>query len=322
MPHISILRCGFPPRYSIAAQTASPAIAAVSARRILGPSVTCLHPLSLNSTISSAVHPPSGPIARATLSTSLPSAAFKECSCSVSASSNFFSALTISNANFNAAAVLYGQGLEYSSGNVSGYDSQIDRVSGNGAGTLTINQNYDDNDGTYSAGNENGATLAVTFDSANPGRATFPPGSDSAFFMFFDNNSAFYLDLNSGGSPNYLETGWLLPQTQTTFTNAALAGTYVLANLQLKPGDNSAGEIDLSSAGSIAANLSTGGQGSFSFDQPMNDLTYSWLTQTYGAFSILESGQSGGETCVVITPSSAVCMDGSGGSAKMSILQQ
>jgi len=227
-----------------------------------------------------------------------------------------------SSANLNAAAVLYGQGLEYSSGNVSGYDSQIDRVSGNGAGTLTINQNYDDNDGTYSAGNENGATLAVTFDSANPGRATFPPGSDSAFFMFFDNNSAFYLDLNSGGSPNYLETGWLLPQTQTTFTNAALAGTYVLANLQLKPGDNSAGEIDLSSAGSIAANLSTGGQGSFSFDQPMNDLTYSWLTQTYGAFSILESGQSGGETCVVITPSSAVCMDGSGGSAKMSILQQ
>ena len=52
--------------HNIDAQTASPAIAAVSARRILGPSVTCFHPLSLNSVISSGVHPPSGPIASAT----------------------------------------------------------------------------------------------------------------------------------------------------------------------------------------------------------------------------------------------------------------
>jgi hypothetical protein len=55
--------------HSIDAQTASPAIAAVSARRILVPNVTGFHPTSSNSFISSGAHPPSGPIASATLST-------------------------------------------------------------------------------------------------------------------------------------------------------------------------------------------------------------------------------------------------------------
>ena len=229
---------------------------------------------------------------------------------------------TYSNASFNGGAVWYAQGLEYSSGNVSGADSSIYQASGDGAGTLTVNQSYDDNDGTYTAGKENSGALAVTFDSANPGRATFSPGSDSAFLYFYDTNSAFYLDLNGGGSPNFLEVGWLQPQTQTTFTNAALAGTYLFADLALNQSDTSVGEIGIASNGGVTGNISTGGQNEFTWDSAQAGLTYNWLTQTYGAFSILESGQSGGETCVVITPGSAVCMDGTSGSAKMSILQQ
>jgi hypothetical protein len=45
-----------------------------------------------------------------------------------------------SDTSADGTAVLFGQGIEYSSGTISGYDSSIYRVSGNGAGTLTVNQ--------------------------------------------------------------------------------------------------------------------------------------------------------------------------------------
>jgi hypothetical protein len=229
---------------------------------------------------------------------------------------------TYSNSSFNGSAVLYDQRVGYSSGSISGYDSLIYQESGNGAGTLTINQSYDDHSGTYAVGAENGDAVAVAFDSANPGRATFSAGTDSAFLYFYGTNSAFYLDLNGSGSPSNLESGWLLPQTQTTFTNAALAGAYLTADMLEKPGDADVGESDLAGAGSITSGISTGGQNSFTWDESESGLTYSWLNSTYGAFSIVESGQSGGLTCMVITSTSGVCMEGTNGSAKMSVFQQ
>ena len=229
---------------------------------------------------------------------------------------------TYSNASLSGAAVLYGQGLEYSNSIVSGADSLIYQLSGNGAGTLTVNQSYDDNDGAYNVAKENAGTLTVSFDSTNPGRATFSPGGDSAFLFFYDTNSAFYLDLNGGGSPSFLESGWLQPQTQTTFTDAALAGTYLLSNQKLGQGDSSVGELDLASNGTSTASVSTGGENSFSFDSPQSGLSYTWLNSTYGSFSLLETGQSGGETCMVITSNNDICMDGTSSSAKMSIMQQ
>jgi len=230
---------------------------------------------------------------------------------------------TYSNANLSGAAVLSGQGVEYENGSVSGADSMIYQVSGNSAGILTVNQSYDDNDGTYTAGKENAGALTVTFDSTNPGRATFSPGSDSAFLYFYNNNSAIYLDLNGGGSPSFLEGGWLWPQTQTTFTDAALAGTYLLSEQKLgSGGSSSVGEIDLASSGSVTAAVSKAGENEFSFDASQSGLSYSWLTTTYGAFSLVQTGQSGGETCMVVTPTNVICMDGTSGSAKLSILQQ
>jgi hypothetical protein len=227
-----------------------------------------------------------------------------------------------SNSSFNGSAVLYGQAYEGTSGAISGYDSFIYQFSGNGAGAGTVNQSYDDSNGKYDVGKENGPGPAITFDSANPGRATFSPGTDSGFLYFYDTNSAFYLDLNGGGSPNFLESGWFLPQTQTTFTNAALAGTYLTANMNEKSGDASVGEAVLSSTGSITADQSTGGENSFDWDESQTGVTYSWLSSTYGAFSIVETGQSSGLTCMVITSTSAVCMEGTNGSAKMSTFQQ
>jgi hypothetical protein len=227
-----------------------------------------------------------------------------------------------SNSSFNGSAVLYGQAYEGTSGAISGYDSFVYQFSGNGAGAGTVNQSYDDSNGKYDVGKENGPGSAITFDSANPGRATFSPGTDSGFLYFYDTNSAFYLDLNGGGSPNFLESGWFLPQTQTTFTNAALAGTYLTANMNEKSGDASVGEAVLSSTGSITADQSTGGENSFDWDESQTGVTYSWLSSTYGAFSIVETGQSSGLTCMVITSTSAVCMEGTNGSAKMSTFQQ
>ena len=223
---------------------------------------------------------------------------------------------TYSNASFNGAAVLSGQAFEYSGGGISGYDSSIYQVSGNGAGTLTVNQSYDNNAGTYTAGKENNVTLGVTFDSTNPGRATFSPGGDSAFLYFYNTNSALYLDLNGGGNPNYLETGLLDPQTQTTFTDAALAGIYMDSDQALQSGNNSVGEGNLSSTGAVTAEFSKAGQDLSIFDQSQSGQTYSWLTTTDGAFTL------NGSTCMVVTSTSAICMNDTSASAKLSFLQQ
>jgi hypothetical protein len=223
---------------------------------------------------------------------------------------------TYSNTGFDAAAVLSGQAFEYSGGGISGYDSSIYRVSGNGAGTLTVNQSYDNNGGTFTAGKENNGTLAITFDSANPGRATFSPGSDSAFLYFYNTNSAFYLDLNGGGNPNYLETGSLEPQTQKTFTGAALAGAYMISDLPLQSGNNSVGEVNLAGTGAVTAEISKAGQNDSSFDQSQSGQTYSWLTTIYGAFTL------NGTTCMVVTSTNVLCIDDTSTSGKVSILQK
>lgn len=221
-----------------------------------------------------------------------------------------------SDTSFDGAAVLSGQAFEYSGGVISGYDSALYQLSGNGAGTLTVNQSYDNLEGAYTAGKENNATLAVAFDASNSGRATFSPGSDSSFLYFYDVNSAFYLDLNGGGTPSYLETGLLQPQTQTTFTDAALAGTYTGSDFALQGGNNTVGEGSLSSSGGVTVEFSKAGSGFSIFDQSQSGLTYSWLTATYGAFTY------DGATCIVVTPASAVCLNQTSSSAKMSNLQE
>ena len=73
-----------------------------------------------------------------------------------------------SGSNLSGAFVFYTQGFEYSNNSVSGYDAGVSQATGNGAGNVTINQSYQDSDGTYQVGKENGATVGVTFDSANP----------------------------------------------------------------------------------------------------------------------------------------------------------
>lgn len=227
---------------------------------------------------------------------------------------------TYSGANLNGAMVFYSQGYEYSSGSVVGYKSNIYQMSGDGAGNLTVNQSYDDDGGTYAVGGESGYTVPVTFDSSNPGRATFSTGNGTVYLYMYDNNSALEMDAsNTSGEPN--GSGWFEPQSGT-FTNAGIAGTYLLSDLpQLDPGgDASVGEAVAASSGDITAYISNAGENTFSWDQTQT-VTYSWLSTTYGAYS-LTGAASGGTTCVVISVTQSVCMNNTSSDGDMTLLEQ
>jgi hypothetical protein len=219
----------------------------------------------------------------------------------------------------SGSSVLYSQRFDgNSSGIVTGYGSSVYQLSGTGTGTATVNASYDDDQGTYTAGGENGQTVAVTLDSTNPGRATFSPGGggDSAFFYFFGPGSAFYLDLN--GSNHNLQTGWLEAQTQTTFTNAAVAGDYLLGKLGGTIND-ATGELNLLSNGNITIGAATGGVGDFTWDQAMSG-AYSWASTTYGTFTTGTGDKD--LSCAVISSTKVICITNGSSSAEMMVLQQ
>jgi len=226
-------------------------------------------------------------------------------------------------ANLSGPFVVYMQGLDYSNGAVSGYNSAVLQGSGDGAGHLTLNQSYQDDAGTYKAGNTTG-TVPLAFDSSHPGRFTLATGgSDNPIFYLFDTNSALMLDQSGGGG---VQSGWVEPQTQTVFTNATLAGAVPYMVGQMPALDVNAngnlGQFTLDSVGNVAGAITTAGQGYFFYDQPMG-LTYSWDTTTSapGTF-LLAQGAKGAASCAVISASKAVCTMQSDSSPSILVLQQ
>jgi hypothetical protein len=226
---------------------------------------------------------------------------------------------TYSASNLDSNFVLYEQGYEVSNGSLSGTYSQVYQGAGNGAGNLTINESYQDDDGTFATGNGNG-TLPVTFDTTNPGRVTFTAGSSSAFLYMYDNNSAFIMTASSNGDA---DTGSIESQTATTFTDAAVAGNYMLGGLppESPQADGIVGEVDVLNAGTITSNISIAGEGGFSYDQAQSGLSYTWLSNVYGTLSTANNGQTS-QTCIVITSSKAVCISNTDPSPSVTILQQ
>ncbi len=229
---------------------------------------------------------------------------------------------TYSGANLNAPFVLYTQGYEYSNGSVSGYLSMVLQGRGNGAGNFTVNQSYNDSNGTYQVGQENGGPIALTFDSSYPGRATFSTGgSGTGYLYFFNNNTAFEMDSDSGDEP---DSGWMEAQSQTTFTDAALAGSYMTGKLPAtSQGENdNIGEVIFASSGAITGSQTQAGEGKFEWEAPLPpDLTYSWLSATDGTFSVLSSGVAQ-LSCAVISSTKLVCIENSSNSANVTIMQQ
>jgi hypothetical protein len=118
-----------------------------------------------------------------------------------------------------------------------------------------------------------------------------------------------------------VETGWLESQTQTTFTNAALAGDYLLGKLApLSASSNDAiGEFNMLSSGNITGSATTAAMGGFTWDQAMS-LSYSWASLTYGTFTTGSGTKD--FSCAVISSTKDVCIVNGSGSGEMMILQQ
>jgi hypothetical protein len=223
------------------------------------------------------------------------------------------SAATLLNGSF----VLYNQGYEYSNGNVSGYLSQVYQGTGDGTGSITMNQSYEDVNGVYSSGQDLG-TATPSLDASYPGRASFS-GNGSTYLYFFNNTSAFELNLSSG----FLDSGWMEAQSGT-FTDTAVAGTYMMGELPLieEQKNGNVGDFDLLANGSGTANVTTAGIGSFAYDQSIGVGTYAWDTTASGTGSFLVGSGSKGISCVVVNQTKDACIFNGDDRPSLMILQQ
>jgi hypothetical protein len=209
--------------------------------------------------------------------------------------------------SLKGSIVSYGSGRAFSNGSVSGLDSWVDQGTADGNGNFSVNQSYANTNGAYTSGSTNGKPVAITFDSLNLGRATFTPvGGGLGYLYFTGNNNALELVFNT--TSEYLETGYYNAQTQTTFTDAAVAGSYLFGEAQVRdPGRTSQGEFDLDSAGNVTGGLSTGGVGYFAYDQPQS-LTYQWDSSVANTGGLLIGSGSGQDSCVVNTSTRIICI--------------
>ena len=228
-----------------------------------------------------------------------------------------------SGASINGPFVLYMRGAEFNSGGStpSGYYSHVFEGAGDGAGNMAINQSYADDTGVYSAGQSIGGPFALTFDSAHPGRVIFPSASGTTYLYLFNTGSAFEMSVGDNGS---LDSGWLEPQTQTTFTSAALTGTYLLGKLPLLSGlsPGSVGEYSLTSNGAINGAVTVSGRETLSWDQAMS-LTYSWDTTAPGTGTFLVANGSQSESsCAVISATKFVCTSQTNPAPSVEVIEQ
>jgi len=231
-------------------------------------------------------------------------------------------------ASYSAASlagpfVLYMRGAEFnSSGNTpSGFYSDVLQGTGDGAGNMTINQSYTDDTGVYSAGNSNGGPIALAFDPVHPGRTTFQAASGTTYLYLFNSSSAFEMGVKDNGS---LDSGWLESQTQTSFTNAALAGNYLYGDLSLlniEP-TSSVGELGVTGGGVINAALATASRGNLSWDQSTS-MTYSWDQTAPGTGTFLiANGVHGSASCVVISATRFVCAPQTDPAPSVQVIEQ
>ncbi|HME58312.1 MAG TPA: IPT/TIG domain-containing protein [Terracidiphilus sp.] len=228
-----------------------------------------------------------------------------------------------SGASIAGPFVLYLSGAEFNnSGNTpSGFYADVFQGTGDGVGNMTINQSYMNNAGVYSAGSANGGPEAITFDSSHPGRATFQSASGTTYLYLFNNSSAFEMGVGNNGS---VESGWLESQTQSSFTNASLAGNYLygyLSLLNVEP-SSSVGVLGVTSSGVINAALTTSSRENLSWDQSTS-MTYSWdaTAPGTGTFLVVNNAQVGA-SCAVISTTKFVCIPQNDTAPSVEVVEQ
>ena len=231
---------------------------------------------------------------------------------------SFYSAASLS-----GPFVLYLQGAEFANGigSPSGYYAAISQGSGDGADNLTINRSDQNTDSLFSSVNSTSAPAALSFDPVNPGRVTLPTSNGTTFLYLFDTTSGFELGLSGNGAVDW---GWLEAQTQTSFTNPALAGHYLVGQLPLmnQAFAANAGEVSVAAGGAISSSTSTSGRAFLSWDQAAN-LSYSWNVASPGTGSFLTTNESQpGSSCTVISSTRFVCTPQTGSQPAIQVMQQ
>jgi hypothetical protein len=222
--------------------------------------------------------------------------------------------------------VLYMRGAEFNlNGNTpSGFYADVIEGTGDGNGSIAIDQSYLNDDGVYSAGPSNGSPIALAFDSAHPGRATFQSASGTTYLYLFNTDSALEMSM---GDKGVLGTGWLegqMPQLPSASASAALAGSYFFGALPLLNGESSGvvGEFDLAANGAISAAVTTAGDEIFSWDQA-DSMTYAWDATAPGTETFLvTNGAQGGASCAVINSTKFVCIPQTDPSPSVLIAEQ
>jgi len=228
-----------------------------------------------------------------------------------------------SGASLSGPSVLYTRGAEFatSSTTPSGFYAHVLEQTGDGAGNMTVNQSYANDNGTYTAGSAKGAAFVLAFDSTYPGRVIFPSASGTTYLYLFDANSAFAMNVNADGS---LGSGWLEPQTKAAVSSAAIAANDLYGELpQLDVDSNgNVGEFDLTANGAITGAMSTAGQENSSWDQSIS-LTYSADATASGTGTLLiANGTQSQASCAVLNAAKLVCVSQTDSAPTIEVIEQ
>lgn len=213
-------------------------------------------------------------------------------------------------ANLSGAVILSSQAgdISYNNGNnsVSGYYAQLLEGSGDSRGDLTLNRSFRNDSGTYTNGS-NTITATLGFDANNAGRATLLIGGSPVSLYFYDTDQAFEIAITNGS----IELGRLDPQTQTTFSASALAGTYIAAeqpSLNLAQNETD-GILDLDASGAITGSLNTVTASGNSLAQPAAfGSSPDTAAPSAGTFLFSGSLTKGPSSCAAITATQFICI--------------
>jgi hypothetical protein len=205
---------------------------------------------------------------------------------------------SFSNATLNGNAVLWSEGLVGSTnGSTTTYsgDVQVDVVTFDGAGSISLSG--DENSGGMVTTNSGSATYSV----AAKGRVTLTgAGSHPLSFYLVGSNQAFALDFSSS-----THTGYLEPQTISSFSQASLSGTLTAGNLS----------SGFETGASIGAFPSTG-TGSVSRVQDQNDVNTLNPDQSVSATDnvgpngrVTLGGGGSGTVLYIVSPTKRILID-------------
>jgi len=216
--------------------------------------------------------------------------------------------LSYSAADINGSFVNYEQSISVTTGDVvDGHRTQVMQGSCNSSSSCTINVS-DENDGVSYTHSTTAMTATATVESS--GRITVvPTGGNNVYFYLYDENSGFMLDPGSVTNPN-VGFGWMEHQTQTSFTNAAVAGTYVLDAMPAMEADGgeSSGYVTIdASSGAVTGANDSAGQSYTDYNLPIS-ASWAWSSTVFGRADVSMGGQPQ-LSCYAISTTKNVCME-------------